>query len=127
MDEKDVKCQVMEWTIGKNASQSDNLMEFLKLKSQGVNNTKCFEANVIGWWCNKTTSNIARKVTTFFRKLKISFFSRKKNPKTFKHLCQNIPFFFWFFLGHYIAKIHPKKKSMYIYILWSVVEIVCDI
>jgi hypothetical protein len=33
----------MEYTIGKNANKSDNLMEFLKPKSQGANNTKCFE------------------------------------------------------------------------------------
>jgi hypothetical protein len=56
-------------------------MEFLKSENQGANNTKCFEANVIGWWCNNTTSNIARQVTTFFRKLKFSSFFVKKVAK----------------------------------------------
>jgi hypothetical protein len=61
-------------------------MEFLKLQSRGANNIKCFEANVIGWWCNNTTSNITRKVTTFFQMLKFSSFFGKKIAKTFKHL-----------------------------------------
>jgi hypothetical protein len=84
-------------------------MEFLKPKSQGTNNTKCFEENVIGWWCNNTTSNIARKVTTFFRKLKFSSFFGKNIAKTFKHLCQNIPFFFWFSFGSLYCKTSPQK------------------
>jgi hypothetical protein len=61
-------------------------MEFLKPKSQGANNIKCFEANVVGWWCNNMTSNVARKVTTFFRKLRFSSFFGKKIAKTLKHL-----------------------------------------